>query len=44
MCLKILVSVAKEIALQTGEQLPKGRLHLPAVDEILYELWPRQER
>ena len=35
-----LVSVAKKLALQTGEQLPNGRLHLPAVDESVRGVRP----
>ena len=35
---KTIVFPAKE----TGAHVPYGRLPLPAVDELLYELWPRE--
>ena len=42
LCRRHIVFAAKEIASETGVHVPYGRLPLPAVDEILYELWPRE--
>ena len=42
LCCRHIVFAAKEIASETGVHVPYGRLPLSAVDEILYELWPRE--
>ena len=42
LCRRHIVFAAKEIVSETGVHVPYGRLPLPAVDEILYELWPRE--
>ena len=42
LCRRHIVFATKEIATETGVHVPYGRLPLPAVDEILYELWPRE--
>jgi hypothetical protein len=41
LCRRHLVHIVTEYRVRSGSPLPKGRLPLSTVSQILYELWPR---